>query len=105
MLVMSSSLSDVQSAVDSQGFKKNTAFANFEFPMASNVTAKTGLTVTATRSIDGGAFGACANAVAEVSGGIYKIALAAADLNGDFVTLRFASAGADATEFGVKTRS
>ena len=50
---------------------------------------------TATRSIDGAAFAACANAVAEVASGVYKIDLAAADLNGNAVTLRFTATGAD----------
>ncbi|MBA3767789.1 MAG: hypothetical protein H0W99_12540, partial [Acidobacteria bacterium] len=45
------------------------------------------------RSIDGGAFAACANAVSEVSSGAYKITLAAADLNGDSITLRFTASG------------
>lgn len=80
------------------GVTKNAAIAGFEFFMADaadHVTGKTGLTVTATRSLDGAAFGACANAVAEVSGGLYKIDLAAADLNGATVTLRFVATGAD----------
>jgi len=79
--------------------KKNTALANFEFPMyatADHVTPLTGVTVTATRSIDGGAFGACANAVSEIgTGGVYKISLAAADLNGDVVMLKFTGTAAD----------
>src|SRR3972149_1416466 len=78
--------------------KKNTALANFMFLMVDStdhLTPKTGLTITATRSIDGAAFGACANAAAEVASGMYKISLAAADLNGDVITLRFTSATAD----------
>jgi len=80
------------------GVKKNTALANFEFLMVASsdhYTAKTGATVTATRSLDGAAFGACANAVSEVSNGIYKITLAASDLNADTVTLRFTATDAD----------
>lgn len=74
--------------------KQNTALANFEFPMTDSTTnvPKTGLTVTATRSIDGAAFAACANAVSAVSNGIYKINLAASDLNGTVITLRFTAA-------------
>lgn len=80
------------------GIKKNTALANFEFMLVDStdhVTPKTGVTVTATRSIDGAAFGACANAVTELSNGIYKISLAATDLNGDVITLRFTGTAAD----------
>ncbi len=79
------------------GVKKNTALANFMFLMVDATdgqTAETGLTVTATRSIDGAAFGACANAVSEIGVGMYKINLAAADLNGDVITFRFAATGA-----------
>ncbi len=68
-----------------------------------HVTGKTGLTVTATRSIDGGAFASCANAPTEVSSGVYAIDLAAADLNGTVITLRFTGTGADATLLTVKT--
>jgi hypothetical protein len=77
---------------------KNVAFSNFEFVMvqsADHVTPATGLTVTAQRSIDGAAFAACANAVSEVGSGTYKIDLAASDLNGNIVTLRFTATGAD----------
>lgn len=80
------------------GIKKNTALANFEVAMvlaSDHVTAATGLSVTATVSIDGAGFVSATNAVAEVSNGIYKISLAAADLNGNVITLRFAAATAD----------
>jgi hypothetical protein len=83
---------------DTARMAKNVAFGNFEFPMvqsADHVTPATGLTVTAQRSIDGGAFAACANAPTEVGSGTYKIDLAASDLNGSAVTFRFAATGAD----------
>lgn len=85
----------VQSAA--ANLKKNAAFSAFEFVMtdSTNHNPATGLTVTAARSIDGAAFGACANAVAEVGSGVYKIDLAAADLNGNAITLRFTATGAD----------
>lgn len=78
---------------------KNTALAAFPFLMvlsSDHVTPATGLTVTATRSIDGAAFGACANAVVEVASGWYKIDLAAADMNGNTIALKFTAATADA---------
>lgn len=90
-----------------EGIKKNTALAAFEFFMADSadhVTGKTGLTVAGAVSIDGGAFGALTNTPAtEVANGIYKIDLAAADLNGTVLTLKFTSAGADATLVTIKT--
>lgn len=72
--------------------KKNTALANFMFLMVDStdhITPKTGLTITATRSIDGAAFAACANAAAEVANGFYKINLANTDMNGDVIALKF----------------
>lgn len=79
--------------------KKNTALANFMFLMVDStdhITPKTGLTITATRSIDGAVFAACVNSATEVANGMYKINLAATDLNGDVITLRFTGTGADA---------
>ena len=78
--------------------KKNVELANFEFALFSSTdhaTPQAGMTVTATRSIDGAAFAACANAVVEVGSGVYKITLAAADLNGTVITFKFAATGAD----------
>ena len=80
--------------------KRNTALGNFAFLLVAStdhVTPKTGLGagVTPQRSIDGGAFAACANAVAELANGIYVINLANTDLNGAIITLLFTGSGAD----------
>lgn len=104
------SVAAIKSKTDNlpSGIKKNSSLANFEFFMADSAngrSAKTGLTVTATRSIDGTAFAACANSVTEVGNGIYKIDLAAADLNGDVITLRFEAAGADSALITLVTES
>lgn len=88
------------------GIQKNTAFNNLEFLMvlaSDHVTPATGLTVTGTRSIDGGAFGAITGAIAEVSNGIYQVDLLAADTNGDVITYRFSSGTADDTFITVTT--
>lgn len=76
---------------------KNTAFSGFMFPMYDSTTKAplAGLTVTAQRAIDGGAFSTCANAVSAVGSGVYKIDLASSDLNGDKIMLRFTAMGAD----------
>ena len=77
---------------------KNAGLNNFEFYLTSStdhISPATGATVTAQRSIDGGAFASCANSVAEVSNGVYKINLAASDLNGTVITLRFTATTAD----------
>lgn len=79
--------------------RKNTAFSSFHFLLVSStdhVTGVTGATVTATRAIDNGSFAACANAVAEVGNGLYRINLDASDVNGNIVTFRFTASGADA---------
>lgn len=78
--------------------KKNQALAKFEFLMTDSTTHNpaTGKTVTVTRSIDGAAFGSgTLSAVTEVSNGIYYVDFAAADLNGNVVTLRVTASGCD----------
>jgi hypothetical protein len=88
------------------GIKKNTALAAFMFLMVDDTdgkTPETGLTITAQRSLDGAAFGACANSATEVSNGWYKIDLAAGDLNGDTVVLRFSGTGARTREIMIVT--
>lgn len=78
--------------------KKNVAVPNFHFLMTDSTTHNpvTGKAVTATRLIDTGTFGAgTLGAVTEVSNGIYRLDLPAADLNGNIVTLRFAASGCD----------
>lgn len=96
---------NVVSSVSNYGIKKNTALTAYPFLMTDSTThaPATGLTVTATRSIDGAAFGACANAVSEIASGWYKITLAAADLNGGTIALKFAAAGADQANHTIVT--
>jgi hypothetical protein len=64
---------------------------------------KTGLTVAPQRTIDGGALGACANSVAEVGSGYYKIDLDAGDLDGDTIGLLFTAPGADPVAITIVT--
>jgi len=87
---------------------KNTALNNFEFVMvlaSDHISPATGKTITAERSIDGAAFGACANAVSEVASGVYKINLAASDLNGDVITFKFSEASCDTRFITIKTEA
>lgn len=85
---------------------KNVAFSNFPFIMFDAAgNPKTGLTITATRSLDGGAFGACANSASEIANGAYKINLAATDTNANTIILRFAATGAAVTMIPILTRS
>ena len=91
------SLSSGRVALQS-GIRKNQAIANFPFLMtdSTNHNPATGLTVTATRSLDGAAFasGTIAN-MTEVGNGVYQCDLGAGDLNADTVALRFTASGAD----------
>lgn len=78
--------------------KKNQALSNYHFLMtdSTNHNPATGKTVTITRAIDNGAFGAgTLGAITEVANGIYRTDLPAADLNGNVVTLRMTASGCD----------
>jgi len=87
-------------------FAKNTALAAFTFPLCdSSGVAVTGATVTAKRSIDGGALGACANSVTEISLGVYKISLEASDLNGTTIELLFTASGAVDVNYTIVTQA
>ena len=67
----------------------------FLFVAASDhVTPVTGATtMTVTRSIDGGAFAAGSNSVAEIGNGIYVYDASASDMNGGEIVFRFAATG------------
>ncbi len=94
-------------AVDSGGnvriqgsIKKNTALSGFQFYMAlasDHVSPGTGLTITSTRSLDGGAFASTANLATEIGNGWYQLNLAASDLNGNTIALSFAATLCDTT--------
>lgn len=92
-------LGDATGAVKLQTvMKKNQARANYHFLMTDSTTHNpvTGKTVTVTRAIDGGSFGAgTIGSVTEVANGLYRVDLPAADLNGDVVTLRMTASGSD----------
>lgn len=79
--------------------RKNVACSNFAWLMVSStdhVTPKTGATVACQRSIDGAAFANCNTATAtELANGVYTVNLAASDLNGDIIVLKFTATGAD----------
>lgn len=74
--------------------KKNTAFNNFTFPMLDTAgDPATGATVTGQVALDGGTFANLTNSVSELSSGVYKVNLAAADLNGNDAMLKFTASG------------
>lgn len=87
--------------------QKNTALAGFPFFMAlssDHYSPATGKTITATRSLDGAAFAACANAATEIGNGWYQISLAAADTDGNTVALSLAATGCDNTLITLTTQ-
>lgn len=87
--------------------ERNVAFTSFPFMMtdSTNHNPATGKTVTVTRSIDGGAFGAGSlSAVTEISNGWYRVDFAAADLNGKVIILRATASGSDDTFITIFTK-
>lgn len=87
------------------GVKKNTALPNFTFVMTdASGNPKSGLTVTAERSQDGGGFAPCTLGVEEIANGYYSIDLQAGDLDADIVALRFSAANARDTNITIKTQ-
>jgi hypothetical protein len=90
-----------------QTFAKNQTVTGFSFPMRSATTGSllTGLTVTAQRVLDGGAVTTMANAVTEVSLGIYAINLAAADVNCNSGLFLFTATGSAPTVFTFVTQA
>lgn len=89
-------------AAPAYGIKSGLELVGFPFALrqsADPTLPATGVTVAAQRSLDGGAFSNCANAVSEISAGVYKITLDAADVTAArFVMLKFSGSGA-ITEF------
>ena len=88
------------------GIRKNVALANFQFLMtdSTNHNPLTGATVSATRSIDGGAFGAGTIAnVTEIANGWYRLDFGAGDLNGTNIAIRCVATGADDLDFTIHT--
>lgn len=80
------------------GIPKNVALSNFEFLMidsSDHISYKTGLTVTAQISKDGGVFANCTNSVSEIGNGVYKINLTATEMNANVITLKFTAVGTD----------
>jgi hypothetical protein len=94
-----------------EGIKKNTAFNNFHFMMFDSTTGagKTGIadgSFTKKVIIDNGSQASIAGTITEVDAtnfpGLYRVSLAAGELNGDNVTLRFAASGAKETVLYLK---
>jgi hypothetical protein len=76
-----------------------TGFPIFMVSSTDHVTGKTGLTVTAQRSLDGAFLGPCDNPVMEIGSGFYRINFSANDTNGDTMAFLFTATGADPLAF------
>jgi hypothetical protein len=102
---------ECDTALSDMGFsapRKNVALSDLSvFMVASSdhVTPKTGLTLTVTRSLDGGAFGAGTGSAAEIANGMYQYDASQADMNADVVIFRFTGTDADDTFITIHTRS
>lgn len=92
---------DTNGRVKIQGGLTKASSITMMFYMAlssDHVSPATGKSVTATVSLDGGAFGSTTNSPAEVANGWYKIVLAAGDTNGSTMALSFAASSCDTTQ-------
>lgn len=85
--------------------KKNTASQNLTFCLvnASTGAALTGATVTARRSIDGGAQASAGGSVTELGNGQYNFAPSQADTNGDLIGYLFTATSAIPVNLAVRT--
>lgn len=87
-------------------YQKNTASQKVLFTLVDStdhVTRKTGITVTAQRSLDGAAFGSATGTVTEVGNGVYYLSTSTADINADDVVFRFTGTACDPVELHVVT--
>jgi hypothetical protein len=98
---------DIGALAEKASVPKNSALANFSFPMTWQGThlPATSKTVTAQISKDGGAFANCSGSVSEISGGVYKISLTQTEMNADVVTLKFTADACDTRIVTIKTES
>lgn len=97
---------DANNSVKVQGSpKKATALSGFSFVMYDTAGSPlTGLTITATRAIDGGSFASCTNSASEIgSTGRYKIDLSTSDMNGNVIHLKFAGGSGRETDIVLLT--
>lgn len=88
--------------------ERGEAYSNIPVTMVDatdNVTPETGLTVTVTRSIDGGALASATGSISEVGGGSYSFDASAADMNGAIIEFFFSATGAATSKVVVVTRT
>lgn len=86
-------------------YRKNVAGQNLAFGLVSATTgaAVTGATVSAFRSIDGGAQASATGSVSEKANGQYNLALSQADTNGNHIGVLLTATGAVPVHFSIVT--
>lgn len=86
-------------------YRKNVASQNLPFALvkASDGSALTGATVTARRSIDGGAQANCTGTVSEMGNGQYNLALSQTDTNGNQIGILLTATNAIPVHFSIVT--
>jgi hypothetical protein len=86
-------------------YRKNVASQNLPFVLikATDGSALTGATVTARRSIDGGAQAAATGTVSELANGQYNLALSQADTNGNHIGILLTATNAIPVHFTLVT--
>lgn len=84
-------------------YRKNVASQNLAFALvnASTGAALTGATVTARRSIDGGAQASATGSVSELGNGQYNLALSQADTNGNHIGILLTATNAIPVHFSL----
>lgn len=100
------SLSTLTTTLNATRYQKNTGSQKVFFTLVDStdhVTREPGITVTATRSLDGAAFGSATGTVTEVGSGVYYLTPSAGDINADDVVYRFTGTGCDPVELHVVT--
>ena len=109
LAVTDSKVTDIKSKTDNQpeGIKRNTVGGDFHLGMvlsSDDKTPATGKTVTCQRSIDTGAFvNMTAITATEIGSGEYRVALSAADTNGEWITYKFTAPDCNTKKIKFKT--
>lgn len=107
-LATASAVAALQTTLNTSRYLKNTSSQRIYFVMvlsSDHVSAATGVTITAQRSLDGAAFGSATGAVTEIGNGLYFLSTSAADMNADDVVFRFTGSACDPVQIHIPTAS
>lgn len=105
-LATAAALTTLTTTLNATRYQKNTGSQKVFFTLVDStdhVTRKAGITVTATRSLNGAAFGSATGTVTEVASGVYYLTPSAGDINADDVVYRFTGTACDPVELHVVT--